>query len=107
MSFGREVPEKALEYVRMETVRLIVEAREFDCQYFKSYLGRLSTYSLTLYFWGAKGTKYSRRINVWPIFSRMGISYERWHAQAFQDQIDSTILATGIMHYPQGSNGSR
>jgi hypothetical protein len=99
VSISREIPPDAIEYAKLQTIRLIAEAQEKNCCYYKSYVGRLSTYPLTLYFWDAKGKRYSRTINLQSIFSRAGISYERRHAQVIKVHIDSAILAAGNIEH--------
>jgi hypothetical protein len=97
VSISQEIPPDALEYARLQTIRLVAEAQDNHCRYYKSYVGRLSTYALTLYFWDAKGKRYSRTVRLGSIFSSVGSSYERWHAQMIQGHMDSVILAVGNM----------
>ena len=92
-----EVVPEALEYATLQTVRLIAEAQEKRCFYYKSYVGRLPTHALTLCFWDAHGAKYNRAINLQPIFSRAGISYRQLHAVQIQIHMDSIILAAENM----------
>jgi hypothetical protein len=94
VSISRKIPPDAIEYVTLQTIRLIAEAEETNCRYYKSYVGRLPTYALTLYFWNAKGKKYSRTINLQSVFSWAGISYERRHAQVIQVHSDSAIFGS-------------
>jgi hypothetical protein len=89
---------EGLQYATLQAVRLIAEAQERAYFYYKSHVGRPPNYILTLYFSDAHGDKYSRTMNLRPIFSRAGSSYTRLHATQIQTHMDSTILAADSMH---------
>lgn len=85
---------KALEFVRQRVAKIIGEARERRCLYYKAIADSGSS-AVILHFTDAENVTFRRSLNCWSFFEKEGFNFNLDEACKIRDEVNALFHAAG------------